>query len=75
MTTPTKIRRLLSEANPVPDPLSVHDDDASEGLFLSISRRVGVRTATPTGSVSTPKRSWYRRPVTVSAAAALVVIS
>lgn len=62
MTTPTRARHLLSEANPVPDPRAVHDDDrAAEVLFSAIAERT-VAMSTPTRHTPDTSRSLPQTP-------------
>ncbi len=84
MTTATEMRRVLREANPVPDERRVHLDEGMAGdLFASIVAAAGIaegRTTmldqkrTPTRTAAAPRAPWYRRPVWVSVAAAAVVV-
>jgi len=79
MTDPSRIRRLLEEANPVPDPMAAHSDEsAADVLFSAINERTGVMhtapATKPAEAVQPPKRPWYRRPVTIFAAAVVVTI-
>jgi hypothetical protein len=79
MTDPSRIRRLLEEANPVPDPTAAHDNEsAADVLFSAINGRRGVMPTAPTRKpvkpVPPPKRPWYRQPVTIFASAVIVTI-
>jgi hypothetical protein len=74
MTTPNKVRRLLSEANPVPDSLMVHDDAASEALFASITEKGRSVGRASRGSLAPQKRLRYHRAIPILAGAAVVAI-
>ena len=73
MTDPSRIRRLLDEANPVPDPMAAHpDESAADVLFSAINERRGIMQTEKRPATQTALRR-RRNGWLVAAGAAIAV--